>query len=1706
MAKKTGNDAPVTPFASKSILGTPGDDNLIGTNGKDVIQGRDGNDTLSGLDGNDVLDGGSGNDILLGGRGDDVLNGGDGDDILNGGDGDDVLHGGQGSDVLNGGDGNDILIVGSSEAGAVAGGVSASGIATLAAAAAGQTLDGGAGNDTLIGGQGDDVLRGGDGNDRLSGRGGNDRLEGGSGNDDLNGDNGSDVLDGGDGDDTLDGGSDDDILFGGTGDDRLRGGSGNDVLAGGAGNDTVSGGGGTDSVIYSGSIFSYSITRPGTDRAQITHRTGSDGSDTLDGVERVQFSDAEVFLDGRNNGPFLQADSLQATEESTVSFTAQALTANDLDVDGDLLTVTSVSSTSASGAQITSTATGYTYDGRAVYQSLAAGQTATDSFTYTVSDGRGGLATQQVTVTVSGVNDAPVAVADRAGVGENGMLTWDVLANDTDADDGHSFTLTGATVGAGQGGVSVVDNRLVFDPGTDFDHLAAGQTATIAVAYTMQDDQGTSSSSTLTITVTGTNDGPVAVADVFAGDEDSVVSGNVLADNGDGADSDIDGDVLTVSAGTYTTAQGGSVTVATDGSFTYTGAQNFSGTDSFVYTVDDGHGGTALGTATVDVAAVADAPTLTIDSPVGDLVPGPGFQINTYGTSSQGNARAATLNDGSVVAVWNSDGQDGSGYGVYGQRLDAQGNKIGSEFRINTFTGNDQWVPAVEALPNGGFVVAWMSAGQDGSSDGVYAQRYDAAGNAVGSEFRINDYTSNQQQSPDITLLANGNVLFQYMSRGQDGSGTGVFGRLFDANGNPLGGSFQINPTSANDQHSHRVDALTGGGFVAVWGADDGSEKGVFGQRYDATGARVGGEFRANTYTSDYQYDPAVAGLEDGGFVVVWNSRGGQDGSGQGVFGQRYDSAGNLVGGEFQINSYTTGDQDSPRIVSLGDGGFLVAWSSNGQDGSGYGVYAQRYGANGAPVGSEFLVNTDLTIGQQGVNDITVLPDGSLMVLSNEHNLNWDVVGRVVTGSESGTFVGTEDSAIELNIAAALTDADGSETLRIVIGGVPDGATLSAGTNNENGTWTLTQAQLQGLSILPPANFSGTFDLTVTATATESSNGHSAFTSETLTVQVGAIADAPAVVAADANGDANSAIPINISAMLQDADGSESLSVTISGVPTGAQLSAGQNNGNGSWTLTANDLPGLTVTPPLNSDADFTLTVSATSTEGSNGNTATATATFVVTVDPAPGGPIVPIIGAGFQINTYSTTYQSNGRAAALGDGTVIAVWDSDGQDGSGHGVYGQRLDAQGNKIGSEFRINTFTSGSQNNPAVEALPNGGFVVAWMSAGQDGSSDGVYAQRYDAAGNAVGGEFRINDYTNNQQQSPDITVLANGNVLFEYMSRNQDGSGTGVFGRLFDANGNPLGGSFQINPTSANDQHNQRVDALTDGGFIAVWGADDGSQKGVFGQRYDATGARVGGEFRANTQTSDYQYDASVAGLEGGGFVVAWNSGGGQDGSGQGVFGQRYDSAGNRVGGEFRINSYTTGDQAVPTAVALGDGGFLVGWTSNGQDGSGAGVYAQRFDANGAPVGSEFLVNTDVAAGQQALTGLTVLQDGRVMVLSIENNPNWDIVGRILTIDGPTAPATTPAVASMALRDVASSDLFVFADGDGSVRIADFQAGAASDDEIDLTGVGSAISSFSDVVSHASQIGSDIVIDFGNGDSITLLGVNLASLHQDDFRV
>jgi Ca2+-binding RTX toxin-like protein len=173
----------------------------------------------------------------------------------------------------------------------------------------------------------------------------------------------------------------------------------------------------------------------------------------------------------------------------------------------------------------------------------------------------------------------------------------------------------------------------------------------------------------------------------------------------------------------------------------------------------DGDDGTDTATA-VEVLRFADGDI--------DFVPAgyQDFQVNSTTAANQRQPSVAAFQDGGFIVAWHSVDQDGDGAGVYAQRYNAQGNALGSEFRVNTYTTSDQDVPSVIVLNDGGFVVVWESLGQDGSGDGIYGQRYDADSNPAGSEFRVNTYTDSYQQGASLAALSGGGFVVTWMSSG----------------------------------------------------------------------------------------------------------------------------------------------------------------------------------------------------------------------------------------------------------------------------------------------------------------------------------------------------------------------------------------------------------------------------------------------------------------------------------------------------------------------------------------------------------------------------------------------------------------------------------------------------------------------------------------------------------------------------------------------------------------------------------------------------------------------------------------------------------------------------------------------------------------------------------------------------------------------------
>jgi len=293
-----------------------------------------------------------------------------------------------------------------------------------------------------------------------------------------------------------------------------------------------------------------------------------------------------------NDGPVAVNDAYTLAEDGTLTIPARGILTNDFDTDGDLLTA--VLGTGVQHGTLNLSGNGaFTYTPSLNY-------TGVDTFTYRATDGSLTSALATVTITITPVNDAPVAVNDFYAVNEDAVLTVStpgVLTNDSDVDGNPLTAILLSNPGSGTLNFNT-NGSFTFTPSLNF-------TGTVTFTYRASDSQLTSGVASVTITVLPLNDGPVALNDNYSVNEDTTLTiplPGVLAN-----DSDVDGDLLT--AVLLTGVQHGTLNLSTNGAFTYTPSLNYTGVDTFTYRATDGALTSGVATVTITVVPVNDPPT-----------------------------------------------------------------------------------------------------------------------------------------------------------------------------------------------------------------------------------------------------------------------------------------------------------------------------------------------------------------------------------------------------------------------------------------------------------------------------------------------------------------------------------------------------------------------------------------------------------------------------------------------------------------------------------------------------------------------------------------------------------------------------------------------------------------------------------------------------------------------------------------------------------------------------------------------------------------------------------------------------------------------------------------------------------------------------------------------------------------------------------------
>jgi hypothetical protein len=565
-------------------------------------------------------------------------------------------------------------------------------------------------------------------------------------------------------------------------------------------------------------------------------------------------------------------------------------------------------------------------------------------------------------------------------VPEDGELPIDVFTVSVPGPANESGqTLTVVSASAAHGAVSIeADGTLIYVPDADYH----GQDT---ITYTIEDDGTTdgildprTDTASLTVNVRSIDDAPRVVLPLGDIEEPEDADDRLISLAG--VFSDPDGDALTYSA----TSSDPTLVTAT-----------VSGTDLTLDFQDDQHGVTEITVRATDPSGkfVEDVFTVTVTS----VLDGAGNMLVSGDAVSDGERLIEHVSE---IVVTFPDEMMTSGAGSVTDPANWLLTSYGSDitdtissitWRQNAETGiNEATLTLTKPLTAGAYSLTAKGTILDAVGDPMVGGDFTRSFRIVdlvpiGPETRVNTYTSWGQNYPRATYLPNGEMVAVWESgawygvSGQDGSEWGIYQQRYDVDGRPIGGESRVNQQTAHSQIRSSVAADGMGNYIVVWQNSSGTDWRINARRFAANGTPLGNEFRVNSLYGGHQSDASVAAAGNGKFIVTWLDQAGYDGSGWGVFGRLYDASGTAINSDFSLASRTSGTQQVPRVAMDIDGNFVVTWMSDGQDGSGFGVYAQRFDAAGNRLGEEFQVHST-TAGQQGPSDVAMDQNGDFVI------------------------------------------------------------------------------------------------------------------------------------------------------------------------------------------------------------------------------------------------------------------------------------------------------------------------------------------------------------------------------------------------------------------------------------------------------------------------------------------------------------------------------------------------------------------------------------------------------------------------------------------------------------------------------------------------------------------------------------------------------
>jgi phosphoheptose isomerase len=321
--------------------------------------------------------------------------------------------------------------------------------------------------------------------------------------------------------------------------------------------------------------------------------------------------------------------------------------------------------------------------------------------------------------------------------------------------------------------------------------------------------------------------------------------------------------------------------------------------------------------------------------PLGGFV-GEEFPVNVTTEGNQTEPAVAVNSSGTFAVAWQGPGPDQED--IFLRFIDLQNQLIPEEKLVNVSTAGRQLYPSIALSDAGACVAAWESREvvADVNRSFIYTRVFDS--NGTGGDETIADSGEYDGRYPDVAMNGRGGFALAWL---QERTTNAIMARLFDANGVPITGPLDVSTAAITSLTRPAVAMNSAGYFVVAWDGDPNraSDDDIYARCYDPEGTPLSEPFLVNTVRTGRQELPQVAINDANEFIVVWVHDTQDPDAATDIFARRFDGAGQPAGDPFQLNAYTQDQQRYPDVALMNDGSFLAAWESNGQDGSGYGIF-----------------------------------------------------------------------------------------------------------------------------------------------------------------------------------------------------------------------------------------------------------------------------------------------------------------------------------------------------------------------------------------------------------------------------------------------------------------------------------------------------------------------------------------------------------------------------------------------------------------------------------------------------------------------------------------------------------------------------------------------------------------------------------------------